>query len=131
MQELMSLGLSVETIKAMIEINPYIKDMDKDEIIAKIKLLKSINCNDTQILNIISSNPMYLDSIDEDIIDLIGYLKHIGFTNLNILFESSPFILNLYSYEIEEYINKRTENNENIQDIVDDLETNTYLFDEI
>lgn len=131
MEELLLLGIDPKIVKEMVDVNPYIKDMDKDEIDEKVNLLKSINCSEKEIINIISSNPMYLDSVSGDIIDLISYMQHIGFSNLNILFDSNPFVLNMYSSEIKDYIDNRINNGEEIDYIVDDLESNPFLFDEI
>ena len=131
MEELLLLGISPQKIKEMILINPMIKDMDNDEIKEKVSTLKTIGCTDRQICNIISTNSMYLDSVNDDVLNLISYLKYIGFSNLNDLFDSNPFILNLFSYEIKDYINKRVKNKELLEDIVDDLESNPFLFDEI
>ena len=49
----------------------------------------------------------------------------------NILFDANPYILNLEPFEIEKYINERKNNGENMEDIVDDLDSNPYLFNEL
>ena len=130
MEELFNLGISEDTIKSMLELNPNIKDLPKEEINNKIELLKSINCTDSQVINIISSNSLYLDRINDDIVKLIKYLLEKGFKCLNILFDSNPYILNLDVFEIDNYINKRLDS-ELLEDIIDDLDSNPYLFNEI
>lgn len=131
MNELYKLGISSETIKTMLEMNPNIGELSDDEVKQKEGLLKYIGCSDREMLNIISSNAMYLDRTEEDILKLIMYLKKVGFSCLNILFDANPYILNLDVYEIENYIKSRLDNNEKLEDIVDDMDSNPYLFNEI
>lgn len=68
---------------------------------------------------------------NEEIDKLIKRLKELGFSDLNILFDSNPFILNLKIYEINDYIENRVNHGENVEDIVDELSANTYLFNEM
>lgn len=128
MKELYNLGLSDNTISAMIEINPMLKEMTSREIISKVNILRKINCTDSQILSIIGSNSLYFSRTDKGIANLINYLLRRGFNTLNILFDSNPYILNLESFEIEKYIKSREDNGERIEDIIDDLDSHTYLF---
>ena len=65
------------------------------------------------------------------LIDLINYLKKLGFDNLNILFDSNPYVLNLEPFEIKRYIENRLNNKESIEDIIDELDSNPYLFNEL
>jgi len=127
---LYDLGLSEETIKSMIELNPNLVDITEKELDNKLKILKTVNCSDNQIRNIIGSNSLYLDRTNEDILNLINYLLDKGFRTLNILFDSNPYILNLDSFEIDNYINNRLER-ETLEDIIDDLDSNPYLFNEM
>jgi len=131
MIELYNMGISDNTIKNMIDLVPEIKDISSSEILEKKALLEKIKCTDYQMMNIISSNPQYLNRTNSEIINLIQKLNSLGFDTLNILFDSNPYILNLDPFEIDNYINIRLSNGELIEDIVDDLETNTYLFNEI
>ena len=90
-------------------------------------------CNwiNNQITNIISSNPRYLDRTNEEILKLLGKLNDLGFNTLNILFDANPYILNLEPYEIDNYIKNRLEKNETLEDIIDDMDSNPYLFNEL
>ena len=115
----------------MIEITPEIKDMTSKEIIDKRVLLENINCNDSQIKNIISSNPQYLNRTNAEIMILIQKLNNLGFDTLNILFDSNPYILSLEPFEIENYINNRISMGELLEEIIDDLDSNPYLFCEM
>jgi len=131
MEELFNLGISLPTLGSMLELNPEIKDMSNAFIQEKIELLKLIKCSDNQIINIISSNSLYLSKTKEEYLELVNYLTKLEFNTLNILFDSNPYILNLEPYEIEEYINSKKNNGELIEDIVDELDSNPYLFSEI
>ena len=131
LEELFKIGISEKTIRNMIELNSNIKKMTNKEIKEKIEILKQVNCSDTQILNIISSNALYLDKTNTEIISLIKYLINLGFDSINLLFDSNPYILNLEPFEIDNYINKRKINGEKLEDIIDDLDSNPYLFIEM
>ena len=50
---------------------------------------------------------------------------------LNILLDSNPYILNLEVFEIEKYIYERLNKDEELEDIIDDLESNPQLFNEL
>lgn len=132
MEEILkNIGLSEKTIDNMIETCSNIQQLNSEEIVEKINILKCEKCNDTQIRDIIGSNPTYLDVSETDVKKLIDKLKKLGFKNLNFLFDENPYILNLSDFEVEEYISKRARNGELLENIVDDMNENTYLFDEI
>ena len=131
MEELYRMGISENTIKNMLELVPYISEMSEKEIKEKEIILKKINCDENQIINIISSNPMYLDRTNDEVLRLISKLKSYGFSMLNILFDSNPYILNLEVFEIENYINGRLDSGEELEDIIDNLDSNPVLFNEI
>ena len=128
MKELYNLEIDENTLLTMIEMNPEIKELTNEEVLDKINLLQIINCNKRQIKNIISSNSLYLTRLNTDIKKLINYLVSIGFKDLNILFEANPYILNLDEFEIKDYIDKRIKSGELLNNIVDDLDSNPYLF---
>ena len=131
MEELYNLGISDTTLKCMIEINPEILEMSNNEINDKKDILKRINCTDREILNIISSNALMLNRTNSGLIDLINYLKELGFNNLNILFDSNPYILNLEPFEIKRYIDDKLNGGESVDDVIDELDSNPYLFNEL
>ena len=70
-------------------------NLSDNEVIEKEAILKMIGCSDTEISNIIGSNPEFLITPTESILKLITKLKSYGFTLLNILFDSNPYILNI------------------------------------
>lgn len=132
MEEILKkLGIGETTVKEMKEICPNIIDMEKEEILEKIEILRKINCNKMQIRNIISSNAMYLDRLSTDVNKLIKKLEEMGFETLNILIEENPYILNLDDYEVENYITKRLEKGEKQKEIVEDMTLNPLLFNEV
>ena len=128
---LKKIGISEKTINQMEEICPNIKDLTKEEVLNKIEILKNINCDDIQIRNIISSNAMYLDKSNTDINKLINELRKLGFDNLDLLFDGNPNILNLDDFEVRKYIEDREKNGELLEDIVDDMSSNLFIFEEI
>ena len=132
MEEILkNLEISEKTISQMIEVCPNIKELSEKEILEKIEILKKINCSNIQIRNIVSSNPMYLDRSNTDVNKLIEKMNEVGFSTLNILFDGNPYILNLDAFEIENYIEERQKKGELLEDIVDDMESNLYVFQEI
>lgn len=131
MEELFNIGINENDIKNMLELNPDLKEITSDEIKEKVILLRSINCSDNEIKNIVSSNSLFLTRTNGEIVKLIECLTKYGFTTLNILFDSNPYILNLEPFEIKDYIESRLDNKESLEDIADDLETNPYLFNEM
>ena len=131
MIELYQIGISEETIKNMLEINPEIKDMNENEIKEKELILEKLGCFDYQIINIISSNPIFLSRTNGEILDLVKTLVDYKFRTLSVLLDSNPYILNLESFEINNYIDKRVEQGELLEDIIDDLDSNPILFNEM
>ena len=122
--------LSDTTITSMLQINPKISELSNQEVIEKIELLKKLDCSITQIKNIIGSNSLFLSRTNDEILNLIKCLSTYGFTALNILFDSNPYILNLEPFEIDQYINNRKDSGEELENIIDDLDSNPYLFNE-
>lgn len=130
MRELYNLDISDNTIKSMLEQNPEIIELTEKEIKEKEIILETIGCKKNQIRNIISSNPFYLVRDNKEVLELIKLLYSYNFSSLNILFDSNPLILNLETYEIENYINERKKE-EKLEDIIDELDNNPYIFNEI
>ena len=128
---LINLGISKNTIIGMLEMNPSIKELDKSYIENKIYVLKNIKCTNAQIIDIITSNSLFFNTSEEDNIKLFNYLHKLGFDNLNILFDSNPYILNLEIYEIENYVNNLLNKGIKLEDIVDELSSNTLLFNDM
>ena len=118
---LLELGISDKDIKEIIEVNKgltYFDDYDKN-----IELLKIINCDDKEIRNIIISNPNILMRSNSDLVKLINCLNNYGFTNLNILFDSNPYLLNNDDFEVINFFNKKKKQGLLKEDIIDLIET--------
>lgn len=130
MLEFYNLGIEEKDLLEMIKTCNEIKELEDEEIISKINLLKDLDCTNKQIRNILITNPFYLDRIETDILKLIKTLLELGFKDLNILFDSNPYILNKDSFEIEDYIEEK-KSEQSLEEIIDDLDSNPYLFDEI
>ena len=131
MIELYQIGISEKTIKNMLEVNPEIKDMSEKEIKEKVLLLEKFGCFDDQIINIISSNPTFLSRTKGEILNLVKTLVDYKFKTLNILLDSNPYVLNLEPFEIKNYIEKRVNQGELLEDVIDDLDSNPILFNEM
>lgn len=132
MEEILKkLGISERTIGQMKEICPNLQNIEEEEILEHIEILKIIGCDEIQIRNIISSNALYLDRTKTDINKLINKMEELGFNTLNVLFDGNPYILNIDDYELDKYIKDREEKGEKKEDIIDDLSSNLYLFEEI
>ena len=131
MNEIISFGLSDDTIKSMISINPGIMIITDEEVKEKVYLLENIGCSYRQVRNIISSNPLYFEALNRDVIGLFDELKKIGFSSLSDLIESNPNILNLDKHDIDYYVNSKVSEGLSLEDIVDELESDSFLFNEI
>ena len=126
--ELLALGIREIDIK---NIGEFINEDNKEDSMKIINLLENIGCDEKEIRNIIVGNPHILEMGYEEVFDLINYMINAKFNNLNILFDSYPVFLNKDKWEIENYINKKLQENMNIEDIISDLEFNPLLIEEI
>ena len=115
----------------LIDACPNIENLSDREIKEKIMILTRIGCNKRHTKNIIESNPNFLDRSTDDVLKLIKKLLDLGFTNIEILFDSNPYILNLDAYEIDNYVQEQLNAGISLEDIVDKLESEPYLFNEI
>lgn len=131
MKELYNLGITDEKIKEMLNINPNLYTIREVEVIEKERLLEFIGCTNNQALNIIVTNPLYLNKSNKSIVSLITLLANIGFKSLNILFDSNPFIFNIEEYELKKYLIEEMAKGKKLDEIVDNLDSNPYLFNEI
>ena len=124
---LLELGIDEEDVKNIIEFNkPY---TDYDDYKKNIETLKIIECDDKEINNIIISNPNILIRSNKDITKLIKKLRFYGFNNINILFDTNPFLLNKDDYEIEEYFNNKIKQGLSASEIIDIIESDPYAMD--
>lgn len=131
MEELFSWNLNDLDIKEMISINKEILSLDNEEIRNIISILKYINCSDSEIRNILVTNPNYLSRCYSDVIELINKFKSLNIDDLNELFNSNPHLLNKDVFEIEDYINSEISNGKKLDDIIDELVSNPFIIDEV
>lgn len=123
---LLSLGISENEIKDIMEFNKYLLDYGDYE--KNIEILKIIGCDDKEIKNIIISNPNILIRDSNDIINLVKCFNKYRFSYLNILFDSNPFLLNKDDYELEEYIKEKKNMGLGLDEIIDLLDSEPYDF---
>lgn len=131
MKELYNFGFNDIDIENIIEICPEVKSLSSIEINNNIEILKSINCNDRHIRNILLSNPYFLCRSCEDILKLIKKLLELNISQINLLLDSNPFLLNKDSYEIDEYIKENMNRGKKLDDIIEDFEENPFIIDEV
>lgn len=120
MVELLNLEIDELNLKFMIESNPNIKEMDNEEVLDRINLLRELRCNDSQISNILIGNPWYLDRGINDVLKLNKKLEHLGFERIDLMYDSNPFLLN-----IDDFINSKLSENYDMDDILDMIEENS------
>ena len=119
MKQIYDIILNENELNNILEINPFIKELNDEEIEEILTILKNIGCTDSQLKNIILCNPFFLNKCSDDILKLIKKLLSLKITNLNITFDTNPFILNKDVYEIEEFIEDKLNDGLNINDIID------------
>lgn len=117
--------------KEIMNIKEFIREEDKNDLINNIELLKNIGCDTASIKNIIIGNPMFMQRSYSDINKLISYLQELGFTYINLLFDSYPSFLNKDVFEIRDYINDKISNGELLEDIIDEIDSNPNIIDEV
>ena len=117
--------------KDIMIIKEYISDDNKQDLIRNVQLLKNVGCDNFSIKNIIVGNPFFLQRSYRDVYKLISYLQQLGFTYINLLFDSYPIFLNKDSFEIEEYINKCISEGKDLEDIIDEIDSNPSIIDEV
>ena len=126
MEKLVELGISEEELKSMLELNANI--LDEPELNILIDILYLIKCDERMIKNILISNPNYLSRTKEDVVGLINELLGIGLNDLNILFDTNPYLLDLDDFDIEDY---KIEHNYSNEELVNLLEGDPFIFSEV
>lgn len=129
MEELYNYGFSEFEIKEILQNNQELLDINNEEVKEKIDILKNIGCDEVIIKNIIITNIFYLNRITKDILLLINKLNSLNIKNLNIIFDSNPFLLNKDDYEIDNFINEKLNLGYTMEDIIDIIESNSFELD--
>lgn len=130
MQRLFELGLKPSELEKMLIDNPFLNKLSDEDIKVKIDALLDIGCNHHHIINIIMTNPFYLTNVISSVTNLINKLKSLNINNLNILFDSNPYLLNAETFEIDEFIEKKEKLGLSLIDIVDIIESNPYFLED-
>lgn len=126
MEELLNWGFNELEIKDIISRNHDILDKDTEEINKLFSILLYAKCNRKVIRHIIISNPFYLNRMEDDLFRLINKLHNIGINDLDVLFESNPFILNKDDFEIDEFIKNKISEGKSFDEIIEIIETDWF-----
>ena len=94
MDILIRYGMSIEEIKNMIDSNPEINNIEDKEIASIIDYLQEIGCRNNIIMNILITNPFVLTRSLEEIKKEIEKLQEIGISNIELLLDKNPYLLN-------------------------------------
>lgn len=131
MNYLICLGINLEELKEMVNLNPMLEYLNDKEINDNILFLKSLKCSDIIIKNIIICNPFYLNRSISDLQKLVSKLISIGLTNLNLLFDSNPYLLNKDAFEIDSFIKEKLKLGFNLESIINLIDSDPYITQEI
>lgn len=109
MDVLIRYGFSIEEIKNMMDSNQEIEGIEDKDIYELIEILINIGCVNSQIKNIFICNPFCISRNIIEIHKSINKYKELGLDNLNVMFDSNPYLLNLEDIEIENIYNESIE----------------------
>lgn len=101
MDILIRYGFSIEEIKNMIDANEDINDVSDKDVSSLIDILTQIGCTSEIVKNIFITNPFYLTRNIDEVKSLIMKFLDIGLGNLNILFDSNPYLLNITYKDVD------------------------------
>lgn len=124
MDVLIRYGFSIEEIKNMMDTNYLINNIEDNDIYTLIDILGSVGCMNNQIRNIFICNPFSLSRNTYEVSELISKLKEYGFSELNYLFDSNPYILCLNSSDIELLYNEKKKESLSDEDFRDYINYN-------
>ena len=124
MDILIRYGFTIEEIKIMMDTNSLIENINDNNIKSIISILEKVNCNLDDIKNILICNPFCITNNINDINNLIDKLKDIGIIELNKLFRTNPYILNISDKELDKLYNEKKEVGLNKEEIIDYINYN-------
>lgn len=126
---LVKLGFKEKDIEGLFAINPSLEDYDSKKAKKNIELLKAIGCSDLYIKDIIINNSYFLSN-EEETKALINYLKEeLKFEDLDLLFDSNSYLLNLKKEYLEEFVNEKRKKQVSLEKIRDLIELNLFIMD--
>ena len=108
MNSFINLGFSIEEIQMMMNTNILIQNQPDDVLKEAISLLKKIGCQTIQIKNIIYTNPFYFNQDGKKVIKMIQYLEDCGITNIPVLLDMNPYLLNYSVEELKKIVTKNS-----------------------
>ena len=117
MDILVRFGFTIEEIQNII-------NLPDEHISSMINLLEKNKCNKENIKNILICNPFFITKNLVDSKTLIKALKDFGFSNLNLLFDSNPYILNLNSTKLKKLLDELINKNLTKKEIIDYINYN-------
>ena len=129
---LKELEMENQDIKNILSMDIDFDSFDINDVKGNIELLKLFGFSLKEIRNIVIANPMFLNNMTKDTLDLLNYLKEeLNITYLNLLFDSNPFLLLKEKFEIKEFVSKKEKEGLIKEDIKDLIESNPYVIDEV
>ena len=131
MNNLIELGIRYQDLQEMFNLNPMLEYLNDKEINDNILFLKSLKCSDIIIKNIIICNPFYLNRSITDLQKLVSKLINLGLTNLDLLFDSNPYLLNKDAFEIDSFIKEKLKLGFKLESIIDLIDSDPYITQEI
>ena len=124
MDSLIRFGFTIEEINILMDTNEDISLVSDNDVNEIIKLFKDNNCSNDTIKNIFICNPFTITNSITDTNKIIDKLKELGFKNINLLFDSNPYILNMSDKLIEKLYNKKKEDGLEKSEIMDFISYN-------
>ena len=122
MDILIRFGFTMEEIKNMMDANDKIEETSDKNINEILDILKNIDCEENQIKNIFFCNPFCLTKEAKEIKKLIQKIKEINFQNPALLLDSNPYLLNMKTDELEEWISEKRQAGLTDEEIRDSLQ---------
>ena len=127
MDGLIRFGFTIEEINILMDSNEDISLISDNSVNEIIKLLKDNNCSINTIKNIFICNPFVITNNIIDTAKLINKLKELGFTNINLLLDSNPYILNISDKGLEKLYNKKKDEGLKSSEIIDFISYNNVI----
>ncbi len=127
---LISLGFHQKDVEALCKLNHSLESYDPNLAKKNIEILKDLGCSDLYIKNIVMNNTYFLSNDTNQTIELIQYLKEeLKFTDLDLLFDSNAYLLNLEKKYLEDFVKSKKKEKVSLEKIRDLIELNLFIMD--